>query len=133
MRMDMALASHYFLVLADVCLSLEEKKAYAGIAARACARRQPPDGEALAVARRRKAARYPELRRGGPQRLCVLAVEVGGRRCEEAQQLVADFVRLRGLGPGACMPLLPGDIDAIPFAIVLGQAEAALPSRLPLR
>ena len=34
--------------------------------------------------------RYPELGRGGPQRLCVLAAEVGGRWGDEAQQLSAD-------------------------------------------
>ena len=54
------------------------------------------DGTAIAVARWRKAARYPELGRGGPQRLCVLAAEVGGRWGDEAQQLVRQFVRLRG-------------------------------------
>ena len=34
-------------------------------------------GVALVAARRRKVARYPELTRGGPQRLVVLAAEVG--------------------------------------------------------
>ena len=38
-------------------------------------------GVALVAARRRKVARYPELTRGGPQRLVVLAAEVGGMLC----------------------------------------------------
>ena len=54
------------------------------------------DGAAIAVARRRKAARYPELGRGGPQRLCVLAAEVGDRWGVKTQQLVRQLVRLRG-------------------------------------
>ena len=37
------------------------------------------DGAAIAVARRRKEARYPEVCRPGPQRLVVLACETGGR------------------------------------------------------
>ena len=37
------------------------------------------DGADLNIAKRRKAARCPELGRGGPQRLRVLAAEVGGR------------------------------------------------------
>ena len=36
-------------------------------------------GAALRVAERRKRATYPELARGGPQRLVVLGAEVGGR------------------------------------------------------
>ncbi|CAE7943931.1 unnamed protein product [Symbiodinium sp. KB8] len=40
-------------------------------------------GVALDAARRRKVARYPELTRGGPQRLVVLAAEVGGRWNDE--------------------------------------------------
>ena len=42
------------------------------------------DGAAIEVARRRKLARYPELARPGPQRLVVLASEVGGRWGSEA-------------------------------------------------
>jgi hypothetical protein len=53
------------------------------------------DGVALQVARRRKAARYPELLRPGPQRLVVLAAEVGGRWGTEACDLVRALVRLR--------------------------------------
>jgi hypothetical protein len=53
------------------------------------------DGAAIQVARRRKRARYPELLRAGPQRLVVLAAEVGGRWCEEAAELVRALVRLR--------------------------------------
>ena len=53
------------------------------------------DGVALMVARRRKAARYPELTRPGPQRLVVLAAEVGGRWAAEASDLVRTLVRLR--------------------------------------
>ena len=53
------------------------------------------DGAALAAARRRKHARYPELLRGGPQRLVVLAAEVGGRWGEECQRFVRQLLRLR--------------------------------------
>ena len=42
------------------------------------------DGAAIAVARRRKEARYPELRRPGTQRLVVFACETGGRWGPEA-------------------------------------------------
>ena len=41
------------------------------------------DGAAIATARRRKRERYPELLRPGPQRLVVLACEVGGRWAAE--------------------------------------------------
>ena len=54
------------------------------------------DGAAIAIARRREAARHPEFGRGGPQRPCVLAAEAGGRWGNEAQQLVRQLVRLRG-------------------------------------
>ena len=55
------------------------------------------DGVALQTARRRKAARYPELDRPGPQRLVVLAAEVGGRWGDEVAGLVRDLVRMRAL------------------------------------
>ena len=55
------------------------------------------DGAAIAVARRRKEARYPELCRPGPQRLVVLACETGGRRGPEACGLVDRLVRFRAL------------------------------------
>ena len=124
------------------------------------------EGAAIAVARKRKPARYPELGRGKPQRLCVLAAEVGGRWGDEAQQLVRQLVRLRGRRaptalraaaqgwarrwwsilavavqravcsalPGTwSMPAIPANADSIPLAGVLDLADAALPSRLPLR
>ena len=53
------------------------------------------DGVAIATAQRRKLARYPELTRGGPRRLCVLAAEVGGRWDDESQRLVQHLVALR--------------------------------------
>ena len=40
---------------------------------------------------------YPELQRGGGQRLFVLAVEVGGRRNADSQALVRQLVRVRAL------------------------------------
>ena len=46
------------------------------------------DRVALVAERRRKAARYPELTCGGPQRLVVLATEVGGRWSEECRQFI---------------------------------------------
>ena len=55
------------------------------------------DGAALAVAERRKRAAYPELLRRGPQRLCVLACETGGRWNDESLRLVAQLVRSRAL------------------------------------
>eukprot|EP00439_Symbiodinium_sp_Y106_P071144 s352_g12.t1 len=42
-------------------------------------------------------ATYPELRRGGAQRLCVLAAEVGGRWNADAPELVRQLVRVRAL------------------------------------
>ncbi|OLP76058.1 hypothetical protein AK812_SmicGene44057 [Symbiodinium microadriaticum] len=54
------------------------------------------DGAALKVAERRKRATYPELERGGPQKLVVLGSEVGGRWNEQARRLVQDLVRLKG-------------------------------------
>ena len=53
------------------------------------------DGVAIATAQRRKLAHYPELTRGGPHRLCVLAAEVGGRWNDESQRLVQRLVALR--------------------------------------
>ena len=47
------------------------------------------DGAAITVAERRKRAAYPELLRPGPQRLCVLACEVGGRWSSESLRLVS--------------------------------------------
>ena len=55
------------------------------------------DGAAIEVARRRKLARYPELARPGPQRLVVLACEVGGRWGSEAHDLLRRLVRVRSL------------------------------------
>eukprot|EP00439_Symbiodinium_sp_Y106_P084002 s1139_g24.t1 len=48
-------------------------------------------GVALVAVRRRKVARHPELIRGGPQRLVVLAAEVGGRWSDECQQYWCSF------------------------------------------
>ena len=65
------------------------------------------DGAAITVAERRKRIAYPELLRPGPQRLCVLACEVGGRWSAESLRLVTQLVRLRaqrapaGLRPAA--------------------------------
>ena len=53
------------------------------------------EGVALVAARRRKVARYPDLTRGGPQRLVVLAAEVGGRWREKCQQFLRTLLRLR--------------------------------------
>ena len=53
------------------------------------------DGAAIAVAERRKRAAYPELLRPGPQRLCVLACEAGGRWSAESLRLVTQLARLR--------------------------------------
>ena len=53
------------------------------------------DGAALRVAERRKRAAYPELARGGPQRLVVLGAEVGGRWNGGALRFVRDLLRLR--------------------------------------
>ena len=55
------------------------------------------DGAALRVAERRKRVAYPELSRGGPQKLLVLGCEVGGRWSAGAQRFVRDLVRLRAL------------------------------------
>ena len=49
----------------------------------------------LVVARRRKVARCPELTRGGPQRLVVLAAEVRGRWSDECKQFRRTLLRLR--------------------------------------
>ena len=53
------------------------------------------EGVALVAARRRKVARYPELTRGGPQRLVVFAAEVWGRWSDECQQFLRSLLRLR--------------------------------------
>ena len=55
------------------------------------------DGAALRVAERRKHCTYPELARGGPQKLLVLGSEIGGRWNTAAQGFVRDLVRLRAL------------------------------------
>ena len=54
-------------------------------------------GIALRMAASRKRATYPELQRGGGQRLFVLAVEVGGRWNADSQALVRQFVWVRAL------------------------------------
>ena len=53
------------------------------------------DGAAIAVTERRKRAAYPELLRPGPQRLCVLACEAGGRWSAESLRLVTQLASLR--------------------------------------
>ena len=55
------------------------------------------DGAALKVAERRKHSTYPELARGGPQKLLVLGSEIGGGWNATAQHFVRDLVRLRAL------------------------------------
>ena len=55
------------------------------------------DGAALRVAERRKHSTYPELARGGPQKLLVLGSEIGGRWNTAAQGFVRDLVPLRAL------------------------------------
>ena len=52
------------------------------------------DGAALRLAEGRKRAAYPELARGGPQRLVVLGAEVGGRWNGGALRFVRDLIRL---------------------------------------
>ena len=54
-------------------------------------------GAAFQGAERRKRVAYPELSRGGPQKLLVLGREVGGRWSARAQRFVRDLVRLRAL------------------------------------
>ena len=44
---------------------------------------------------RRKRDAYPELSKGGPQKLVVLGSEVGGRWSQAALHLVRDLVRIR--------------------------------------
>ena len=61
----------------------------------------PRDGSALAIAERRKRAAYPE-----PQRLCVLACEIGKRWNDESRRLVAQLVRSRALHPGLVQTLV---------------------------
>ena len=56
---------------------------------------RPVPGADAVAARRRKVARYPELTRGGPQRLVVLAAEVGGRWSDECPQFLRTLLRLR--------------------------------------
>ena len=63
------------------------------------------DGAALAIAERRKRAACPELLRRGPQRLCVLACEIGGRWNDESLRLVAQLVRSRTMRARAPAPL----------------------------
>ena len=55
------------------------------------------DGAAIDVARRRKQRRYAELARPGPQRLVVLAAEVGAHWGPEAHDLVPHLARQRSL------------------------------------
>ena len=62
------------------------------------------DGAAIAVAERRKRAAYPELLRPGPQRLCVLACEAGGRWSAESLRLVTQLARLRAQRAPAALP-----------------------------
>ena len=108
------------------------------------------DGVALAAARRRKAACYPELRQGDPQKLVVLAAEIGGRWSDECRQFLRQLLRLTGMGASLVglpvvalqravassvlgvwtMPPLPGAPDGVPLGDVLDFAEAAAPSRL---
>ena len=57
-------------------------------------RAQREDGAALADARRRKEARYPELR-GTRCRLVVTAMEVGGRWSEESYDFLAALTAAR--------------------------------------
>ena len=61
------------------------------------------DGAVLAGARRRRETRYPELAGPGPQRLVVLACEVGGRFGSEAFDLVRRLVRVRSLRAPAAL------------------------------
>ena len=96
------------------------------------------DGAMLRVAERRKQAAYPELRSGGLQQLLVLGTEIGGR-WNEAAQLVRDLVRVRAppaLRAGAAGTEQHGARKPVPgpeLDRVLDLAEAARPSRLPLR
>ena len=62
-----------------------------------------PERDGVAIAQRRKLARYPELTRGGPHRLCVLAAEVGGRWNDESQRLVQRLVAMRARGAPATL------------------------------
>ena len=55
------------------------------------------DGAVLQVAERRKRRAYPELARGGQQKLVVLGSEIGGRWSTAAQHFVRDLVQLRAL------------------------------------
>ena len=61
------------------------------------------NGVALATASRRKHARYPELARGGPHHLCILAAEIGGRFDAHSQRLVKRLVTLRARRAPAAM------------------------------
>ncbi|CAE7872483.1 unnamed protein product, partial [Symbiodinium sp. KB8] len=114
-------------------------------------------GAALKVAERRKQCTYPELARGGPQKLLVLGPEIGGRWGTAAQRFVRDLVRLRAFrAPPAAFggePFLSrssSPLRARPWALRgwqprdLGHDDSALdpvvhlaadegPSRLPLR
>ena len=53
------------------------------------------DGAVLQVAERRKRCTYPELAKGGPEKLVVLGSEIGSRW--NTQHFVRDLVRLRAL------------------------------------
>ena len=104
------------------------------------------DGSAvpLATVRRRKGAGYPKLACSGPPRLCALAAEVAGRWNNDsaAQAWCVGRVGRRGAaGSLQCrggkwtMPALLVADAALPMLLVdvLALAEAAGPSRLPLR
>ena len=62
---------------------------------RPVARAADVNGAAIQAARRRKQARYPELSRGGPHRLLVLACEVGGRWSDECVDLLRTLTAVR--------------------------------------
>ena len=111
------------------------------------------DGVALATAPRRKLARYPDLARGGPHRLCVLAAEIGGHLASTPRSRHVARSSRAGLGKalvgvscGCCpravcsaalgvwtMPSLPNAEGDLPIAEVLHLAAGQAPSRLPLR
>ena len=119
-------------------------------------------GVALRTAENRKHVTYPELRRGGAQRLCILAAEVGGRWNADAHELVRQLVRgssaraLRAaassawarrwwgmlsfvvqhaVGGTALSAPLPAALQTSsrPSTTSLALAEPGGPSRLPLR
>ena len=57
------------------------------------------------TARRRKRERYPELLRPGPQRLVVLACELGGRWAAECGDLIRDRSERHVLPLRSAMPV----------------------------